>query len=85
MSLVFVLLGLSLVMAAAWAWQRAARNIGWVDGTVAWTQDNRFGIAFVEEIDPKLARAPVAGGTPDLASPRFTRTPLEARDKLRNI
>jgi hypothetical protein len=63
----------------------ALRNIGWVDGTVAWTQDNRFGIAFVEEIDPKLARAPVAGGTPDLASPRFTRTPLEARDKRRNI
>jgi hypothetical protein len=63
----------------------ALRNIGWVDGTVAWTQDNRFGIAFVEEIDPKLARAPVAGGTPDLASPRFTRTPLEAPDKLRNI
>jgi hypothetical protein len=63
----------------------ALRNIGWVDGTVAWTQDNRFGIAFVEEIDPKLARAPMIAGTPDLASPRFTRTPLEARDKLRNI
>jgi hypothetical protein len=33
------------------------RNIGWVDGTVAWKQDDRFGIAFAEEIDPKLARA----------------------------
>ncbi|MCB2048622.1 MAG: PilZ domain-containing protein [Novosphingobium sp.] len=36
------------------------RNIGWVEGTVAWVQDDRFGIAFVEEIDPIVARAPVA-------------------------
>lgn len=39
------------------------RNIGWVDGNVAWKQDNRFGIAFVDEIDPKAARAPVTGST----------------------
>lgn len=32
------------------------RNIGWVDGVVAWIQDNRFGIAFVDQVDPKLAR-----------------------------
>ena len=65
----------------------ALRNIGWVGGTVAWKQDDRFGIAFVEEIDPKLARAPVAAGTPDLASPRYTRPPLETygSDKLRKI
>jgi hypothetical protein len=53
------------------------RNVGWVEGTVAWKQDDRFGIAFHEEIDPKVARAPVAAGTPDLASPRFTRPPLD--------
>jgi hypothetical protein len=53
------------------------RNIGWVDGTVAWKQDERFGIAFVEEIDPKVARAPVVSGSPDLVSPRFTRPPLD--------
>lgn len=35
------------------------RNIGWVDGTVAWKQDNRFGVAFVDEIDPLAAREPV--------------------------
>ncbi len=35
------------------------RNIGWVDGSVAWKQDNRFGIAFVDEIDPLMAREPV--------------------------
>jgi prepilin-type processing-associated H-X9-DG protein len=48
------------------------RNIGWVDGSVAWTQEDRFGIAFVDEIDPKLARAPVAE-TSEFSSPRFTR------------
>ncbi|WP_271078899.1 PilZ domain-containing protein [Aurantiacibacter sp. MUD61] len=39
------------------------RNLGWVAGTVAWCQGDRFGIAFVDEIDPKLARAPVQGST----------------------
>lgn len=34
------------------------RNIGWVDGCVAWVQENRFGIAFDREINPKLVRAP---------------------------
>ncbi len=32
------------------------RNIGWVEGSIAWVQDSRFGVAFSEEIDPKLAR-----------------------------
>jgi hypothetical protein len=64
----------------------ALRNIGWIDGTVAWKQDSRFGIAFIEEIDPKLARAPVAVGAPDLSSPRYTRPALESgTDKLRKI
>lgn len=54
------------------------RNVGWADGTVAWKQDDRFGIAFDDEIDPKLARAPVAAGAPDLSSPRYTRPPLDA-------
>jgi len=50
------------------------RNIGWVDGSVAWKQDNRFGIAFVDEIDPAVVRAPAAS-TPqsDFEIPRFTR------------
>ncbi|MFN4135687.1 MAG: PilZ domain-containing protein [Novosphingobium sp.] len=46
------------------------RNIGWVEGVVAWVQDNRFGIAFVEEIDPKLARAPLGEGP---STPRFVK------------
>ncbi len=33
------------------------RNIGWTEGSVAWVQDSRFGIAFSKEIDPKRARA----------------------------
>lgn len=62
------------------------RNIGDVEGSVAWTQDNRFGIAFVEEIDPKLARAPV-GTVTQTAAPRFVRTAVSQIDqaRLRNI
>ena len=47
------------------------RNVGTVEGTVMWIQDNRFGIAFAREIDPMAARTPVGNG--DIASPRFTR------------
>ncbi|QKG71062.1 PilZ domain-containing protein [Erythrobacter mangrovi] len=47
------------------------RNIGDVKGTVAWVQGNRFGIAFDHEIDPQLARAPIAGS--DDATPRYGR------------
>ena len=49
------------------------RNIGWVEGTVAWVQDNRCGIASRDEIDPKLARAPVGQGE---STPRYVRPPL---------
>jgi len=35
------------------------RNIGWIEGSVAWRQDNRFGIAFVDEIDPGKVREPI--------------------------
>ena len=48
------------------------RNIGWVDGSVAWTQDDRFGIAFAEEIDPRLARAP-GNAASDYDAPRYTK------------
>lgn len=36
------------------------RNLGWVEGAVAWTQDSRFGIAFLEEIDPSQVHASAA-------------------------
>jgi PilZ domain len=35
------------------------KNIGEVTGHVAWSTETRMGIAFDEEIDPKLARQPV--------------------------
>jgi hypothetical protein len=49
------------------------RTLGWVEGTVAWIQDSRIGIAFRDEIDPKQARAPMAAGD---STPRFVRPPL---------
>lgn len=60
------------------------RNIGWVEGTVAWLQDSRFGIAFREEIDPRLARAPVVSGE---STPRYVRPPMGQFDSgdLRKI
>jgi hypothetical protein len=39
------------------------RNVGWTDGTIAWVQENRFGIAFRDEIDAAQARMPVREGT----------------------
>ena len=60
------------------------RGIGWVEGSVAWVQDSRFGIAFREEIDPRIARAPVASGD---GTPRYVKPPLGNFDpgKLRKI
>ncbi|HWU01605.1 MAG TPA: PilZ domain-containing protein [Novosphingobium sp.] len=40
------------------------RNLGQVDGVVAWVQDTRFGIAFDTPIDPKAARLAAAPETP---------------------
>lgn len=34
------------------------RNIGWVEGSVAWVQANRFGVAFARDVDVAKARAP---------------------------
>jgi hypothetical protein len=60
------------------------RNIGWVEGSVAWVQDNRCGIAFHEEIDPLVARAPVVQGE---STPRFVKPPLRGSEagRLRKI
>lgn len=65
------------------------RNIGWVEGSVAWTQETRFGIAFIDEIDPKRARAPVtkADGGPLVTTARpFTQPVAQSdKEKLRKI
>lgn len=53
------------------------RNVGWIEGSVAWVQDGRFGVAFREEIDPMVVRAPL---TPGESTPRFVRPPLATTD-----
>jgi len=57
------------------------RNIGWVEGVVAWIQETRFGIAFMEEIDPKLAREPIVAKTE--GTPRFVKPVLAVVDPAR--
>lgn len=64
------------------------RNIGEVEGTVAWRQGDRCGIAFAREIDPALARAPAVN--PDIDANIVRRPALSldkgaARANLRNI
>lgn len=49
------------------------RNLGWVEGSVAWTQDTRFGIAFVDEIDPAVVRGPGSSETTEYSAPRYTK------------
>ncbi|MCT2557635.1 PilZ domain-containing protein [Tsuneonella sp. YG55] len=47
------------------------KNLRPVEGSIAWVHQQRFGIAFAEEIDPKAPRSAV--GTGDLSAPRFVR------------
>lgn len=64
------------------------RNIGLVEGSVAWVQENRFGIAFADEIDPKRARAPAdnsAGDTGYAHRSLHHQNSAAAKDRLRNI
>lgn len=60
------------------------RNIGRVAGRVAWIQDNRFGIAFIDEIDPLLPRATAEPGE---STPRYLKSTITAPDprSLRKI
>ena len=58
------------------------RNVGWVEGSVAWVQEDRFGVAFRDEIDPKIARAPVTSNS--LVSPQHRYKP-QGRAPLRKI
>lgn len=58
------------------------RNIGWIKGSVAWVEGNRFGIAFCEAIDPKVARAPLS---PDAVTQPRVRLPLSAARRGENL
>lgn len=48
------------------------RNFGWIEGVVAWVHGSRCGVAFLDEIDPRLARSPVTVGD---GTTRFVRPP----------
>lgn len=52
------------------------RNIGPVAGSVVWVQGRRFGVAFEQEIDPKLARTQIYSG--DREAPAYARPALSA-------
>ena len=58
------------------------RNIGPIKGSVAWTQDNRFGIVFDDEIDSKKVREPASGGD---KTPRYVRPSSIAPDSARQV
>jgi hypothetical protein len=58
------------------------RNLGWVDGSVAWAQDNRFGIVFATDIDPTRVKYTPASGN-RRSDDVMTRRPLTVR--LRQI
>ena len=46
------------------------RGIGSVPGKVAWVKRGRIGINFDVEVDPMMARKPVAGGAPAKSAQR---------------
>ncbi|PKB14264.1 PilZ domain-containing protein [Novosphingobium kunmingense] len=50
------------------------RNVGWVEGSIAWVQDDRCGVAFKDEIDPMVARAPVAAAH---STPSYIKAPMK--------
>ncbi|KUR79128.1 PilZ domain-containing protein [Novosphingobium sp. FSW06-99] len=55
------------------------RNLGWVPGRVAWIQDNRFGIAFLDDIDPRVVRAPAGQGAGE-HTPRYLKSSVQPPD-----
>ena len=49
------------------------RGIGQVAGTVAWSREEKIGLAFDEPIDPQLARKPVSNGASKASVPDYLR------------
>ncbi|ATP18817.1 MULTISPECIES: PilZ domain-containing protein [Sphingobium] len=50
------------------------RGVGLVEGSVAWSRDDKIGFAFDAPIDPQLARKPVANGVSRQALPDYLRS-----------
>ena len=61
------------------------RQVGWVDGLVAWVQDNRFGVAFARDIDPKVVRAGGDAAAATDLTRRFTAAVSPPTGPLRKI
>lgn len=49
------------------------RGIGPVTGTIAWSREDRIGLAFDAPIDPQLARKPVGGNAQQSSLPDYLR------------
>lgn len=50
------------------------RGVGRVTGRVAWSREDKIGLAFDHEIDPQLARKPVGAGKTGSALPDYLRS-----------
>ncbi|MGX7927823.1 PilZ domain-containing protein [Tsuneonella sp. HG094] len=50
----------------------ALKNVPVVDGNVAWVHEQRFGIAFADEVDPKAPRSAI-NASGDITTPRYVR------------
>ena len=67
------------------------RNVGVIGGSIAWVQDQRFGIAFDEEIDSQAARKPGGSELSSLNDPNSLLSrahrapPLPPRTNLRKV
>ena len=55
------------------------RGIGEIKGKIAWASPGRAGVAFAQEIDPKLARSKI---TPKSGLPEYLKTPTGRRTGL---
>lgn len=65
------------------------RNVGTIGGSVAWVQDDRFGVAFDEEINSQLVRRPLVStdesSTNVTKLSRVHRAPRPRQGALRKI
>ena len=52
------------------------RNIGWVDGDIAWVEGARCGISFRDQIDPQAARIQISATDSRPAQSQSFRTGL---------
>ncbi|MCP1468745.1 hypothetical protein J3E64_000412 [Sphingobium sp. OAS761] len=49
------------------------RGVGPISGMIAWSREDKIGLAFDEPIDPQLARKPVSSGVAKAQMPDYLR------------